>query len=323
MDRIQNRPKIPSKIKTASETFKVDQHEIDRLKNESINSLLADAIMQKIIKIDLKLSDKEISENLPLLLEVQADKEACVKCRDKSKCPKTMKRRVITPVRNDDGTLTRNYSLCSKEQADFLVSTNFFLLSCPRSWVDGSKRNLWGQKSRFDTEGRGVMLVKKQALDAIAKIINGTSSDWVYLKSKFGQSKSIVLADSAALYARKHPGCAIASTPKLLEDLKSLSINNKSEFEKQLRRLQECPLLFLDEFGNEYQTEYSYSNILFPILSYRAREKMPIFFASNFDFDEIAGLYELKIGRIKAEQLKNLLKDRCGKAFDIPDSDLD
>lgn len=305
MDRIPNRPKMPPRIKTASDALKADKAEIARLKQESMESLSSDPVMSKIIRTDLKLTKKEVGHNLALLLEVQDDRAACLSCKDKKDCPKTMKRRVIIPVKNEDGTLTRNYSVCEKEEGDFLVSSRFFLLSCPREWVDGSQRL---QSDRFS---------RKQAYKALIGVLQGKTDSWVYLTGTSGSGKSFVAASIAAEYAKKHPGCAIASTPRLLEDLKSLSINSKAEFERQLKRLQECPLLVLDEFGNEYQTEYVYSNILFPILSGRSREKLPTFFASDFGFDDIAKMYESKIGEVKARQLKMLLKERCGREYDI------
>lgn len=321
-----NRPKIPSKIKTISETIKADRSEIAEMNAKSKDDLLADPLMANLINNDLKLTQEEISENLALLLEVKDDRALCRTCKDKNDCPKTIKRRIIIPVMNEDRTLTRNYSLCSKENEDFIITANFFLLSCPRNWVNGSKKAEYGIDDFYypdKGEPRGLSVSKLDAVKALASVIRGESDRWVYLRSETGLWKSSIAAYYVSLYARKHPGCAIASTPKLIEDLKSLSINNKSEFEKQLKRLQQCPLLMLDEFGNEYQTEYVYSNILLPLLSYRSRESLPIFFASEFKYSQISGMYASKIGAIKAEQLKNLLKDRCGKSFAISDSNLD
>lgn len=304
MDRIRNRPKMPPRIKTAADAIKADSAEIAKMKSESMKSLSDDPIMSNIIRKDLKLTKKEVADNLALLLEVQDDRATCLACKDKKDCPKTMKRRIIIPVRNEDGTLTRNYSVCEKQEGDFLVSSRFFLLSCPREWVDGSNDLNIKQYSRAE------------AYAALEDACSG-KREWVYLTGSSGSGKSFVAAYFASRYAKRHPGCAIASTPRLLEDLKSFSINSKAEFERQLKRLQECPLLVLDEFGNEYQTEYVYSNILFPILSSRAREKLPTFFTSDFGFSDIAKMYQSKIGEVKARQLKMLLKERCGREYDI------
>lgn len=303
MDQIRNRPKMPSRVKTVSDALKADKAEIAKLKQESMESLSSDPIMSKIIRTDLKLTKKEVADNLALLLEVQADHAACIACKDKKDCPKTMKRRIIIPVKNEDGTLTRNYSVCEKEEGDFLISSRFFLLSCPREWVDGS-RILNDQ------------IMRAEAYTALEDVCIGKEM-WVYLMGSSGSGKSFVAAYFAARYAKNHPGCAIASTPRLLEDLKSLSINAKAEFEKRIKRLKECPLLVLDEFGNEYQTEYVYSNILLPILSYRGREKLPIFFTSDFSFNDISKMYKTKIGDVKARQLKTLLRERCEREYDI------
>ena len=71
MDRIRNRPKMPPRIKTAADAIKADSAEIAKMKSESMKSLSDDPIMSNIIRKDLKLTKKEVADNLALLLEVQ------------------------------------------------------------------------------------------------------------------------------------------------------------------------------------------------------------------------------------------------------------
>ena len=72
------------------------------------------------------------------------------------------------------------------------------------------------------------------------------------------------------------------------------------------------PVLVLDDFGNEYKSDYLRDTILFPILSERSKTEKITLFTSDFTFEEIAKMYSGKDSdRIRSNQLKRLLQAMC------------
>lgn len=249
----------------------------------------------------LGLTRKQVADSIPALLEYQADQAVCEHCPGKDKCPKDNKRNEIS-LSLENGRLIRTNGPCRLERKEIELSSRFFIASCPSEWL-GEKPNVTNKRS--------------PAFVALSKAIKGQDPNWVYLTGDSGSGKSFVLATFAGQYAAKRPGCAFVSTAQIVEELKDMSINDKKEFEKTLTRLSSCPLLVLDEFGNEFKSEYTYSSILFPIIQGRAKVGLPTFFASDFSFEDIEQMYEAKVGAARAGQLYRLLKARCKKSYDI------
>ena len=258
--------------------------------------LKSDKAVYAFIK-SLGLTKNEVKANLTVLLEYQADQAICSSCPGRDKCPKDNKLSELS-LELVGGRLKRFVGPCRKEKDRISLASRFFIASCPQEWFFGKANST---KSRNDVASH------------LTKAMNGTGHPWVYVTGGSGSGKSFLLAKAANKYSHAHPGCAFVSTPDIVEELKDESIRAKSKFNSDMKRLQECPLLVLDDFGNEFMSEYNYSTILYPLLNARAKSKALTFFSSDFTFEEIASMYSGKIGAIRAEKLKGLLSSFAGK----------
>ena len=298
--------KQPIDIKTAQKVARETGKELSLGDTSPMEAIVKDERLVKYIR-SLGLSRKQVADSLPALLEYQADQAICSSCPGRDKCPKDNKRNEIS-LTLENGRLVRTNGPCRKERKAIELSRSFFIASCPSEWL-GEKPNITNKRS--------------PAFVALKEAIKGEEPNWVYLTGDSGSGKSFVLATFAGQYAARHPGSAFVSTSRIVEELKDMSINDKKEFEKMLERLSSCPLLVLDEFGNEFKSEYTYSSILFPIISARAKNGLTTFFASDFSFEEIEQMYESKVGLARAGQLYRLLKARCKKTYDISGQPVD
>jgi len=67
-------------------------------------------------------------------------------------------------------------------------------------------------------------------------------------------------------------------------------------------------ILFIDDLGNEYATEYTVSEILQPIIDYRYVNELPTIITSNYTIDDLFKVYEKVAGGQKAAQIITRIK---------------
>ena len=70
-----------------------------------------------------------------------------------------------------------------------------------------------------------------------------------------------------------------------------------------IEHLKNVYVLFLDDLGNEYVSEYTVSEILQNILDYRYINKKPTYISSNYDLQELFKLYENATNEHRAAQI--------------------
>lgn len=263
---------------------------------EALKSFREDDALYKVIHDDLELSTSEVKLHLGALLDLQADMKVCKSCPGLGNCPKDhpcycMKLGFV------EGQLQRSYEPCEKKQKRDKTVSNFFIRHFPEEWLDDENIKIDRTKSREDLVGQ------------VGFVVEGKSRRWIYVTGKHRIGKTFILARNANKYAAKNAPVGFALTSKLVESLKDKAINDKEKFERNMRLLSECSLLVFDEFGNEFKSDFVFSNILYPLLSNRAKANLPTWFTSDFSIKEIVSMYKSKIGDARAKQFQRLLEE--------------
>lgn len=280
---------------------------IDSLYKESIEGLKNDPIVYDTISSKLGLTAKEVKANLAILLTYQEDVNYCLHCPGLDKCKKNNPY-LKMDLEKRDSLVVPSFSPCKEMSKLEEKKKMFFTYSFPDSYLDNKVKSI-------DTS-----IVRGEAYKAIGSSVKEKNSSWIYLYGSTRSGKSYILATFAVYFAKSHPGCAYVSCQSLLEKFKNLSYSNKEEFDIYFDKIKNAPLLVIDDFGNEYKTEYTFSTYLLPLLDYRNKQGLRTFFGSCFSMKEIESLYKDKIGPIYARQLKDILTSNCGNGFDISTS---
>lgn len=280
---------------------------VDSLYKKSMEGLKNDPIVYDTISSKLGLTAKEVKANLAILLTYQEDVNYCLNCPELDKCKK------INPylkmdLEKRDSLVVPSFSPCKEMSKLEEKKKMFFTYSFPDSYLDNDPHSI----------DKGA--IRNPVIYDLTLISTGKKNNWIYLYGSTRSGKSYILATFAVYFAKSHPGCAYVSCPNLLEKFKNLSYSNKDEFDIYFDKIKNAPLLVLDDFGNEYKTEYAFSTYLFPLLDYRNKQGLRTFFGSSFSMKEIESLYKEKIGPIYARQLKDILTRNCGNGFDISTS---
>ncbi|MGG0670115.1 primosomal protein DnaI [Lederbergia citrisecunda] len=107
----------------------------------------------------------------------------------------------------------------------------------------------------------------------------------LYIYGPFGTGKSFILGALANELANLRILTVVVYIPEFLREMKQSiqdqTLNEKIDFVKRAN------VLMLDDFGAESMSAWARDEVIGTILQYRMAEKLPTFFTSNFNFDEL------------------------------------
>jgi primosomal protein DnaI len=129
-----------------------------------------------------------------------------------------------------------------------------------------------------------------------------------YLHGSFGSGKSYILAALINELAKNGAKCVIMYYPEMLVNLKESFYD---DFDEKLRTIKTCDVLMIDDIGAESVTQWSRDEILGTILQYRMDAKLPTFFTSNLNIEELTThLSQTKTGVdiVKAKRIIERIK---------------
>lgn len=106
-----------------------------------------------------------------------------------------------------------------------------------------------------------------------------------YFYGPFGTGKTFFLGAIAHELAEKGIPSIIVYVPELIREMKQ-SINDHTLNEK-IDMLKQSAILMFDDIGAEAVSSWVRDEVLGPILQFRMLEKLPTFFTSNFNLNEL------------------------------------
>lgn len=138
------------------------------------------------------------------------------------------------------------------------------------------------------------------------EIINQLNeSKQAYIYGKYGTGKTHFLYYVANKYNLQDKSVYVElfadSVRKVKEEMNS---NSKHT----INLMATVDVLFIDDLGNEYTTEFITSDILQPIIDYRYLHKLPTIITSNYTLNELLKIYTNKVTPEKAAQIISRIK---------------
>jgi DNA replication protein DnaC len=179
----------------------------------------------------------------------------------------------------------------------------------PEEWFNKTLRDLDASAER------------KLALKKYADFIKGGYSGWIYLNGGIGTGKSFFAAVISIDAANRNLGpiCFMNCSSRIRE-MSELTYKKTSDLQDYINKYSTVPILVLDDFGNEFKSDFIRDAIIYPILSYRASKNLFTIITSDFTIDEIKVMYGInKPGEIRARQIANLLSNQCGEEINLGD----
>lgn len=250
-------------------------------------------------RLDLKVID--IKNNLPLLMEFQDNFR---ECRETDHLPPEEAAGpafAMSVIKTEDGLKAtygpRKNMLKRESRRSFYLFNDF-----PDEWLD---------KSLSDVE---LTAKRNTTIIKMADLAGKISNKWLYLTGEAGTGRTYMCACFANDYIdANQEEAAFCSCLNLIDRLRDDSINRKDEFKSLMKQLQEIPLLVLDGFGDEYKSDFAFSNVLYPLISERSKGKRLTIIISDFTIEDVYSMYASKVSEPRARQLASLLRKEVGK----------
>ena len=258
---------------------------------------------------DLKIPPEKIDENIVKIFDFVSDINYCSKCPGVKKCEKSNPL-LCTKIIYSHGEIDRQLVPCKELLKQIAFKNQFVIRDFNEEWLDSSLRSI-------DRNGG-----RDKALSRYHDFIKTKLNNWIYLTGTKNSGRSYFAAALTVDSARRERGpiCFLNSTLRLRE-LNDLGYGKKKEeFDKKLELYSNVPILVLDDFGNEFKTDFVRDAILFPILSTRAGKRLLTIFTSDFTIEEVETLYSnTKAGAIRAKQISRLIKSMCESEISLGD----
>ena len=279
--------------------------EINKELQEALAALRQDEpVVAKIRK--LGLTNSEVRSGLAALLDYQEDYHICENCPGLASCPKQRQGYQMDICREHD-TLHETFSPCNLKLKDDAEKGKFVRRDFPEEWSGKDLRSVEPSRSTRNPLLKEMMLIAKHE-----------SSRWLFVKGDRKSGKSFILCAYAHQIARVAPGVAYLDTKAVFDELKYQCVKEHAKFERNLALLQNCPLVVLDRFGEEYKSDYVYENILKPLIRYREENDLLTAFGSRYSLPEILEKYRLRVHDADSlEETFARIKKKMGKEYDI------
>ncbi|MFS0574890.1 primosomal protein DnaI [Sporosarcina sp. 179-K 3D1 HS] len=175
-------------------------------------------------------------------------------------------------------------------------------MKCPNKLIDDERRNISNMidsmympkdvmKARLPDIDLDHHTSRVTVVEEAWKFLNELSSEGnlpergLYIYGPFGTGKSYVLGALANELANRQIRTVVVYLPEFLREIKQSiqdqTLNEKIDFVKKAK------VLMLDDFGAESMSAWARDEVLGTILQYRMAEKLPTFFTSNLNYDEL------------------------------------
>lgn len=277
----------------------------DKLIEDTLKDFEADEVLMKKIR-SLKMSRGEVRSKIPLLIDYKNNIHACL---DTDKLDEGGPEFEMDLAR-EDGEVVIKWKSRKRDYKKARVELGYIIHDFPESWLKEDLKSVKLTKNR------------KDIIVSFAAMLSSNKLEWKYLSGEFGTGKSFITACFSNSYAKdKNGAVAFINTPEQIDKLRTSSYEkDKTYFSKNMEAYKNVPLLILDSFGNEYKSDFVLSNILHPLLSYRAMHDLATVFVSDFSLAQIEEMYRSKVDAPRAKQLVGLISSKVKKVDELKDT---
>ena len=255
---------------------------LEDILDESYEEALKDIDFKNFVS-KIKLKRSVLKKYTSILEESTQEYKNCQNCKSILECKNKIDGYAYLP-RVNNGLLEFSYRPCKykrKLDKENKFHENTYVYNVPEDIKNASMKKIYKtDKKRYKTISWLADFIQNYKKDIHQK--------GLYLYGNFGCGKTYLIASCFNELAKEGVKSAIVFWPEFLNDLKS-SFNsvNKNEFKNKYNAVKKAPILLIDDIGAELVTPWSRDEILCPLLQYRMEEKLPTFFTSNLNLDDL------------------------------------
>lgn len=256
--------------------------------------------------------DQELAfKNIAKVYDFVSDLNYCSNCPGMKNCQKNNPLLCVKIV-NKSGMVDRQLVPCKEYLKYINYKNQFTVMDFDEKWLEDDLKNIDKTDRRAD------------AIKLMLNYAAGKSNDWIYLIGGPGTGRSYLAAMMANKLAKdnKGPICFINAS-KRFKELNDYNYKDSVKFDNILRNYSTCPILIIDDFGNEVKNDVVRDGVLLQILNARASKRLFTIFTSDFSIDEIVDLYSTsKAATPRANQIGKIIKGFAKEEINLGDISL-
>lgn len=238
-----------------------------------INKILKDPYIKEFIN-ENNVSNDEFNRYLESFMSYFYKAHLCDKCKGLQYCQQS--RHGMEPVlEKDGGYIQIQYLPCQfKEQVNDPTKSYLHVYSTSFPKVI---ENLYINQNRQE-----ILIYIKNFIETFTK---NSHQKGLYISGSYGIGKSHLMSYLAVELTKQQIHTAYVFYPDFVRKIKSMI--QTGGIDRVVEELKRVPVLILDDFGGESNSNFIRDEILLPILQYRMMNKMPLFVTSNLDEKQI------------------------------------
>ena len=285
----------------------IDSSALKQMEDEVFSNLKALKYLRS-----LGLNDDTIKANITKVYDFSLDMKNCKDCRGTKFCTKDPKY-LVSSVTFKNGVVDRNIIPCKKylEFANF--KKRFLVYDFEEGWLENV---ILKDVSNIRSKN------KMEVLKIYQNAVEGIRQRWIFLKGSIACGKSFYAATLSvdAAKSRAFETICFINVPDRFKQLSDLAFTKNPDFNEELEKYKTAEFLVLDDFGNEFKSDFVRDNILFPILTYRVKNRLFTIITSNYSIEECASMYQTtNVSKPKIEQIRQMLNLMCKTEITLAD----
>lgn len=266
--------------------------------NPILDEVLGDSRLMAILN-GLGADKKEIEDHLSLLATYLDQRDA----EEDPKLPAPYPGLKMTLGLDSSGHLCAYFGPNDENKRKLLIEANYLYRDFPDEWVKLTPKALKGERYKAIRNEIGKTMKK--------------GKPWVFVHGESGSGKSQYLAAISNYFAENGATVCFMNANQRFDELKTLALKNRDKFLSNMEALKACKVMVIDDFGNEYKSEYVRDQILMPILSERSRAGLKTYFTSQYSIDEIKTLYSLHGSILEGSKVSKIIERNIEKEVNL------
>lgn len=253
----------------------------------------------------LKLNKEQLRNYTSSLERSSIEYHHCQNCKSILECKNEIEGLAYLPIVKNEALIFK-YKKCKylkklEEENNYLKNIN--VIGSSVYLKDAKMKDIFtNDKNRFK-----VISSIKQFIDDYPK---DKHLKGLYVCGNFGSGKTYLLTAMLNELAKKNFKSTIIFWPDFLRELKA---SFQNDYNEKYELAKKTPILLIDDIGAEVITPWGRDEILCPLVQYRMEQKLPTFFTSNLNSEQLKehlsvtrdGIDVIKASRI-TERIKQL-----------------
>ncbi|WP_067730912.1 primosomal protein DnaI [Oceanobacillus damuensis] len=295
---------IQSALKSWMQTNENFKENYTKIRQE----VLDDPEIKEFISLHPQLTQSEINKSLIKLYEYKTQSKQCNQCGSFRAC-KNMLPGYSPILQVESNEIRLTYEKChsrimhEKEQEQQKLFQSLYM---PKEILQASLSDIANDETRIQAIA--------ELLDFLDQAKTELPRKGLYFYGQFGVGKTYLLGALANELKKFNISSTLIYMPEFVREIKS-SFKDDS-FNDKIDLFKKADVLMLDDIGAELQSAWFRDEILGSVLQYRMMERLPVFFTSNYDLDQLemqlaatkSGVETVKAGRI-IERIKQVSKE--------------